>query len=216
MDMETSSILGGIYKLMDWISKLALLNLLWIASTILGLGVFGFFPSTVAMFAVVRKWMLGEEEVSIVKTFWASYKKEFVKSNLLGVFIVAAGLVLYADLLFIQNAAKNMATFLYIPLFIITFIFVCTLFYLIPIFVHYEMKITDVIKNSFFVMIMNPLSTLYMLIGSFGICFVLSYVPPICILFSGNLLAMLFMKPACNAFNKIQRKHDVYLQEQSI
>ncbi|MCM3725737.1 YesL family protein [Neobacillus cucumis] len=214
--METSSILGGIYKLMDWISKLALLNLLWIASTILGLGVFGFFPSTVAMFAVVRKWMIGEEEVSIVKTYWASIKKEFVKSNLLGVFIVAAGLVLYADLLFIQNAAKNMATFLYIPLFIITFIFVCTLFYLIPIFVHYEMKLTDVIKNSFFVMIMNPLSTLYMLIGSFGICFVLSYVPPICILFSGNLLAMLFMKPACNAFNKIQRKHEVYLQEQSI
>lgn len=216
MGMETSSILGGIYKLMDWISKLALLNLLWIASTILGLGVFGFFPSTVAMFAVVRKWMIGEEEVSIVKTYWASIKKEFVKSNLLGVFIVAAGLVLYADLLFIQNAAKNMATFLYIPLFIITFIFVCTLFYLIPIFVHYEMKLTDVIKNSFFVMIMNPLSTLYMLIGSFGICFVLSYVPPICILFSGNLLAMLFMKPACNAFNKIQRKHEVYLQEQSI
>ncbi|WP_176541105.1 MULTISPECIES: YesL family protein [unclassified Bacillus (in: firmicutes)] len=214
--METSSILGGIYKLMDWISKLALLNLLWIASTILGLGVFGFFPSTVAMFAVVRKWMLGEEEVSIVKTFWASYKKEFVKSNFLGVFIVAAGLVLYADLLFIQNAAKSMATFLYIPLFIITFIFVCTLFYLIPIFVHYEMKLTDVIKNSFFVMIMNPLSTLYMLIGSFGICFVLSYVPPICILFSGNLLAMLFMKPACNAFNKIQRKHEVFLQEQGI
>ncbi|MEH7415673.1 YesL family protein [Neobacillus drentensis] len=214
--METSSILGGIYKLMDWISKLALLNLLWIASTILGLGVFGFFPSTVAMFAVVRKWMLGEEEVSIVKTFWASFKMEFVKSNLLGVFVVAAGLVLYADLLFIQSAAKNMAAFLYIPLFIITFILVCTLFYLIPIFVHYEMKLTDVIKNSFFVMIINPLSTLYMLIGSFGICFVLSYVPPICILFSGNLLAMLFMKPACHAFNKIQRKQEVYLQEQSI
>jgi uncharacterized membrane protein YesL len=216
MGMETSSILCGIYKLMDWISKLALLNLLWIGATILGLGVFGFFPSTVAMFAVVRKWMLGEEEVSIVKTFWASYKKEFVKSNFLGVFIVAAVLVLYADLLFIQHAAKNMAAILYIPLFIITFIFVCTLFYLIPIFVHYEMKLADVIKNSFFVMIMNPLSTLYMLIGSFGICFVLSYVPPICILFSGNLLAMLFMKPACNAFNRIQRKHEVFLQEQGI
>ncbi|MEH7098307.1 YesL family protein [Neobacillus vireti] len=214
--METSSILGGIYKLMDWISKLALLNLLWIACTILGLGVFGLFPSTVAMFAVVRKWMLGEEGGAIVKTFWASYKKEFVKSNILGVIIAALVLVLYADLLFIQNAEKDLAAFLHIPFFIITFIFVCTLFYLIPIFVHYEMKLTEVIKNSFFVMIMNPLSTLYMLIGSFGICFVLSYVPPICILFSGNLLAMLFMKPACNSFNKIQRKHEVYLQEQGI
>lgn len=209
-------VMGGIYKLMDWISKLALLNLLWIAFTILGLGAFGFFPSTVAMFAVVRKWMLGEEEVSIVKTFWNSYKKEFVKSNLLGLFIVAAGLVLFIDFYFIQNAAKNMAAFLYIPLCIITLIFVCTLFYLIPIFVHYEMKLTNVIKNSFFVMLMNPLSTLYMLIGSFGICFALSYVPPICILFSGNLLAMLFMKPACNAFNKIQRRQEVFLQGHGI
>jgi uncharacterized membrane protein YesL len=198
-------------KLLEWISRLAFLNILWISFSLLGLVIFGFFPSTVAMFAVVRKWMLGNEDVSIFKTFWTVYKKEFLKSNLLGLMIVAIGIVLYIDFKFIESAANSFVSFLYIPFSIITFIFICMLFYMIPIFVHYDMKLSQVIKNSFFVMIMNPLSTFYMLIGSFGIIFVLSYAPPICLLYSGNLLALFIMKPATNAFEKINEKSKLLL-----
>jgi uncharacterized membrane protein YesL len=209
--METSGFLGSFNKLLEWISRLAFLNILWISFSLLGLVIFGFFPSTVAMFAVVRKWMLGNEDVSIFKTFWTAYKKEFFKSNLLGLMIVAIGMVLYIDFIFIESAANGFVSFLYIPFSIITFIFVCMLFYMIPIFVHYDMKLSQVIKNSFFVMIMNPLSTFYMLIGSFGIIFVLSYAPPICLLYSGNLLALFIMKPATNAFEKINEKSKLLL-----
>ena len=211
--METLGIWGGLHKMMDWISKLAFLNILWISFSLLGLFIFGFFPSTIAMFAVVRKWVTGEEDAPIFKTFWAAYKKEFIKSNLLGLVIASIGFVLLLDLLFIQRFQNSFTSFLYIPLLIISLIFVCMLFYTIPIFVHYEMKITQVIKNSFFVMIINPIETFFMLIGSFVICFAITYVPPISLLFSGNLLALLFMKPACNAFNKIGNKHRMYFDE---
>lgn len=212
--MDTSGFLGSFNKLLDWISRLAFLNLLWISFSILGLIIFGFFPATVAMFAVARKWMLGNDEMSIFKTFWTAYKREFLKSNILGVIIVAIGLILYIDFQFVQHATNSFVSFLYVPFFIITLIFISMLFYIIPIFVHYDMKLSQVIKNSFFVMIMNPLSTFYMLIGSFGILFVLSYAPPICLLYSGNLLALFIMKPATNAFDKINQKSQLLIQEQ--
>jgi uncharacterized membrane protein YesL len=212
--MDTSGFLGSLNKLLEWISRLAFLNLLWISFSLLGLIIFGFFPATVAMFAVARKWMLGNDEMSIFKTFWTAYKREFLKSNILGVIIVAIGLILYIDFQFVQHAANSFATFLYVPFFIITLIFISMLFYIIPIFVHYDMKLSQVIKNSFFVMIMNPLSTFYMLIGSFGILFVLSYAPPICLLYSGNLLALFIMKPATNAFEKINQKSQLLIQGQ--
>ncbi|WP_251549023.1 YesL family protein [Neobacillus muris] len=212
--MDTSGFMGGFYKLLDWISRLALVNCLWIAFTLLGFGIFGFFPATVAMFAVARKWMLGKEELSIFKTFCTAYKHEFLKSNLLGLIIVGISLILYLDFHFVQNSTNEFVSFLYVPFIIITFIFVSMLFYILPIFVHYDMNIRQVLKNSFFVMIMNPLSTFYMLIGSFGILFVLSYAPPICILYSGNLLALFIMKPAVTAFEKINQKSKLWLQEQ--
>jgi uncharacterized membrane protein YesL len=210
--MDTSGFMGGFYKLLEWISRLALLNLLWIFFSILGLGIFGFFPATVAMFAVVRKWMLGEDDLSIFKTFWMAYKREFFKGNILGAIIVGAALILYIDFQFVLNSPNGFVSIFYVPLFIITLIFISMLFYMIPIFVHYDMKISQVIKNSFFVMIMNPLSTFYMLIGSFGILFALSYAPPICILYSGNLLALFIMKPATAAFQKISEKSKLSLQ----
>lgn len=204
--MDTSGFMESLNKLLEWISRLAFLNLLWISFSLLGLIFFGLFPATVAMFAVVRKWMLGNDEMSIFKTFWTAYKREFLKSNILGVIILAVGLILYIDFQFVLNASNSFVSILYVPFFIITFIFISMLFYIIPIFVHYDMKLSQVIKNSFFVMIMNPLSTFYMLIGSFGIVFVLSYAPPICLLYSGNLLALFIMKPATNAFEKINQK----------
>ncbi|WP_083652217.1 YesL family protein [Bacillus sp. MRMR6] len=212
--METSGFMGGFNKLLEWISRLAFLNILWITGTILGFGIFGFFPATVAMFAVVRKWMFGKEDLSIFKTFWTAYRQEFLKSNLLGLIIIGFGLVLYIDFYFVNHAASSLKAILYVPFLIITFIYICMLFYIIPIFVHYDMKISQVIKNSFFVMILNPLSTFFMLIGSFGILFVLSYAPPICILYSGNLLALFIMKPAVNAFEKIGSKSKLVFQEQ--
>jgi len=202
--MSGRGFLGGFYDLLEWISRLAFLNILWISFSLMGLLVFGFFPATVAMFAVVRKWMLQKDDVGIFRTFGDTYKREFWKSNLLGLIISVISLVLYIDFAFIKDSTNQFVSIFYIPLFIITLIFICMLFYIIPIFVHFNMSMKQVWKSSFFVMIMYPLSTLYMLVGSFGICFILSYAPPICLLYSGNILALFIMKPAWRAFEKLK------------
>ncbi len=53
--MQYTSMIGGLYRICEWVMRLAYVNLLWIGIFWLGLVVFGFFPSSAAMFAVVRK-----------------------------------------------------------------------------------------------------------------------------------------------------------------
>ncbi|MDQ0232530.1 YesL family protein [Metabacillus malikii] len=209
--METTGFLGGINSIFEWITRLALLNLLWLFFTVIGLFVFGFFPATVAMFAVVRKWALGELDISITKTFWQSYRHEFMKSNILGLWILLISCVLFIDYIYLQHTT-DMKQLLTAPFFIVTLLFACMLFYIFPMYVHYEMKISQLLKSSFFVMIMNPISTCTMLVGTSGLLFLLSYGPPLMIVCSGNVIALAIVKPAINAFNKINRKYQFMQQ----
>lgn len=79
--MELNGFVGVLYRTSEWIMRLVYLNLLWIAFSLLGIVLFGFFPATAAMFSVVRKWIMGETDVRVFKEFWQTYRKEFWKSN---------------------------------------------------------------------------------------------------------------------------------------
>ncbi|WP_299090784.1 YesL family protein [uncultured Metabacillus sp.] len=212
--METTGFMGGVNSILEWISRLAWLNLLWISFSLLGIIVFGFFPATIAMFAVVRKWAVGEMEISIFKTFLNSYKQEFVKSNLLGLVLMIITVILVIDFVYLYQTSSDIQNVLFVPFMVVSLIFVCMLFYIFPMYVHFDMEVLQVIKNSFFVMIMNPLQTLLMLVGTSGLLFLLSYAPPLLIICSGNILAMAITKPAFNAFSKVNRKHQKIMQKQ--
>ena len=74
----------GVYSVSEWVMKFTYVNILWITFSILGLFVLGLFPATTAMFAVIRKWVLKLPDIPTFKTFTSAYKKEFLKSNVIG------------------------------------------------------------------------------------------------------------------------------------
>ncbi|MCJ7843307.1 YesL family protein [Lederbergia sp. NSJ-179] len=201
---------------LEWITRLAYLNILWILFSLGGLIVVGLFPATAATFAVARKWVMGQTDVAVFKTFWASYKKEFMKSNILGYLSTLVGYILYLDFVYLTVSPSNMTAILTIPFLIIGFIYVLTLFYVFPTFVHYDLKVLQVIKSSFFVMIINPLPTLTMLGGTLGIGFILWKFQGLAIFFSMSVLAVVIMMPAYHAFEKIYKKKQVYLHEKAL
>lgn len=86
-----TGIMGGFYRISEWIMRFAYVNILWIAFTLIGLVFLGFFPATASLFAVVRKWIQGNNEVPIFSFFWTNYKSSFLKSNILGISIVIIG-----------------------------------------------------------------------------------------------------------------------------
>ena len=196
---------GGFYKISEWIMRLAYINLLWIMFTIMGLGLFGLFPATISMFTVIRKWLMGFDDIPIFKTFWTSYKKEFLKSNLLGLLIMVTGYVLYIDLYFLGRA-DGFISVIYYPTFLLSIGFILTICYIFPTFVHFDVSVFQVVKNSFLIMLMNPLSTIMMVIGSIAVYMLMTTLPGLIPIFGGSVLAFVIMWSAFLAFTRIERQ----------
>src|SRR4051812_27089176 len=108
--MEPQGVLGGFYRLSDWIMRLAYVNLLWFSFTLLGGIIFGIMPATIALFAITRKWEMDkEEDFPIFKTFWESYRKDFIKANLLGVFLFIAGGIVVLYYVYLDVLPNNLS-----------------------------------------------------------------------------------------------------------
>lgn len=206
--MEYSGVMGGLFKLSEWITRLAYVNILWFFFSVLGLFVFGLFPATVAMFTVMRKLVLGEVDIPIFKTFWTTVKKEFVKSNLLGLIVFLFGGILYVNFNIIQETTSNIS-YLYYPTLVLILIFLLTLFYVFPVYVHFDLNIFTALRNSLFLMIVNPLATFTMIFGSIIIFIVLDFFPSLIVFFGGSAFTLLSMSITMWAFNKIALKKQI-------
>ena len=53
----------------EWIWRFMILNFLWVVFVIAGGVVLGIMPSTVATFYILRKWVQGNFDIPIFKTF---------------------------------------------------------------------------------------------------------------------------------------------------
>jgi uncharacterized membrane protein YesL len=192
---------SGLYTLTEWITRFAYVNLLWIGFTLLGLVVFGISPATVAMFAIIRKWIMGETEIPVFQTFWNSYKKEFLRGNRLGLIIALFAYIIFIDLNYIE-----LDTIIQIPLYLIIFAIVMTILYIFPVYVHYNVTFIQLFKNSFFIMMVNPLSSIIMLIGFVALFFVMKFLPALSVFFGGSLSAGIIMSSCYLAFQKVEKK----------
>lgn len=202
--------MNRLYRMMEWITRMAYLNILWLSFTILGLVILGLFPATNAMFAIVRKWIIGETDIPVFKTFWKIYKQEFVKSNMLGYLVSSVGYILYMDFVILNASTSNLVNLLNIPILLLSLIYLLTMFYIFPIFVHYDMKLFQVVKAAFFMMILNPLATFIMLLGSVSTYYIMINLQGLIPIFSGSVLALIIMMPAQHAFQKLNKKQQVY------
>ncbi|MCH1624613.1 YesL family protein [Fredinandcohnia quinoae] len=195
-----------IYSATEWIAKFAYVNLLWIGFSLLGLVVLGFFPATISMFAVIRKWIRSETDIPIFQTFWSTYKSEFIRGNGLGLLVIVVGGLIVLDLAFMRNSGNSFISVIHIPLYLFMLAAVMTIFYLFPVYVHYELKLFQMIKNSFFMMLIHPIENLVMISGLAAMFFVVKFIPGLGFFFGGSLSAAIIMATGFLAFNKIDKR----------
>jgi uncharacterized membrane protein YesL len=105
-----------------------------------------------------------------------------------------------------KNLGNGFTNAIQIPLYMFMFAVVMTTFYLFPIYVHYELKLIQMIKNSFFIMLINPLENLVMITGLAAVFFVVKYIPGLGFFFGGSLSAAIIMASGYLAFNKVDKK----------
>jgi len=195
-----------IYNVVEWITRFAYLNLLWILFTLLGGVIFGFFPSTISMFAIVREWLKGETDKPLFSTFWKYYREELLKSNLLGIIVTLIVAIIALDILYIQSTNNDLLTWTYLPLFAFMLLFIMFLFYLFPSFVHFNLKLGQVFKNSFFIMLINPITTLLIFLSLLPFFYLISLLPAIGFIFGGSVYAFISMRFSLHAFQKVSEK----------
>ncbi|MGV2442234.1 YesL family protein, partial [Bacillus atrophaeus] len=176
--MDHDGSMGRVLRFCEWIMRFAYTNLLWLVFTLLGLGVFGVMPATAALFAVMRKWIQGQDNVPVLKTFWREYKAEFFRSNLIGAVLAIIGLIIYIDLAFIYPS-HFLLHVLRFAIMIFGFLFVSMLFYVFPLLVHFDWKKRLYVKFSLLLSVAYLQYTLVMLALTVALLFLLAYLPGI-------------------------------------
>lgn len=202
----------GFYKFAERATRMAYLNLLWIGFTILGLGLFGLMPATTAMFAVVRKWVRGETQFPIFKFFWETYKKEFVKTNGIGLIffaIIYLQVIAFNILYFSESVVYNIAAFGVVAVFILLTI---VLIYYFPIYVHFNLgRNSTYVKWALIIGIVHPLLTIAIIIG-LGFIYYIVYKLALSILFiffAGSLAAYVITAGVSKTFGKYEEEKSV-------
>jgi uncharacterized membrane protein YesL len=198
-------LVSGYYRFSVWTMRFAYLNLCWVAFTVLGLFVFGFMPATTAMFAIVRKWINKEDDIRILSTFWSIYRKEFVKSNGIGLLLFAIGYFLVIEFNILRTQES-------LPYVIASFTVLATIVllgivfvYFFPIFVHFNLKLIDYLKWPFIIGIKHPILSLF-IIGGIGIIYYVTWItiPALFFFFGGSMTAFFIMWGVSQAFSEYE------------
>jgi uncharacterized membrane protein YesL len=202
--MEMNRLLSGIYNLCKWITHFAYINILWILFSLLGAIVFGVIPSTVAMFAVARKTAMGEGDIPVFKTFWSTYRKEFIKSNVLGAILVALGLLWYFDLHFFRQFHGTFFVVMNYLMMMVGIVYFILLLYIIPVYVHYDLKLFQYLTQALKIGFLKPATVVFMVVGSLCTYYLLIYLPGLIPLFGISFFVYFNMWIAFKSFENIE------------
>ncbi|WP_219836061.1 YesL family protein [Paenibacillus sp. R14(2021)] len=182
--MEMKGMMGGFYKISEWIMRLSVTNVLWIICSIPCLfalfpifviqepgqavgylilsGViapFTLFPATAAMFGVARKWVMGEVDAPLLKTFFKNYKESYVQAMLGGILYAVLFVILIVDfrVYLVKLGSMGIISYLFIALIVLAGVSLLNFFSML---VHYHMKTLQLLKNALLITIGRPLRSL--------------------------------------------------------
>ncbi|WP_078543982.1 YesL family protein [Litchfieldia alkalitelluris] len=133
------------FRILEFITAFVQLNLLWL---LFCAPIITIFPATVAMFCVVRQWVL-HKDYSLYRPFFKYFKENFKQSFILGIIWI-----IFTSLFFLNlNLVQYLGSFKYIFIPILYFFGITVLFISIFIFstiAHFNTNWLEAIKNSFF------------------------------------------------------------------
>lgn len=201
--MKIKGLIPFVDNVANWIIRLTYVNFLWVIFSILGLVIFGVFPSTIALFTVIRQWMKQGTDIPIWKTFKDAYKQNFIKINIVGLVYLLIGVVTYIDLRFFQTQSGLIYTALsYIFIVILSIYFIVGVF-LIPVYVHYDFKNIQYLRQTVFIIFSKPANLILILIFVVITCLILFLIPGLILVCGVSLPALILMRGTYKVFTEI-------------
>ncbi|MBS4204009.1 YesL family protein [Lederbergia citrea] len=198
--------IGKLYTFCEWVMRIAYLNILWFFFTLVGLVILGITPATAAMFSVTRKWITGESDISIFKTFWQVYRVEFWRSQVFGLIFLITGLILFVDYKFFTSPTGANYIWLKYMFVILVLVYLNLLFYTFSLFSHYKLSFKTYFKNGLLMSIFYPIHSFLMIAGCiFVILFVINF-PGLSPFFSVSMLSLWITVITHSVFAKVEQR----------
>ncbi|UOQ84760.1 YesL family protein [Gracilibacillus salinarum] len=210
--MKLQGLSGGIYSISLWISRLAILNVLWILGVITGLVIIGFAPATVALYTLLRRIVIQKQDVSVIRSFLSVYKKQFVIANKYGLPIVMLGVFLYLDFLIAFQFDHWTMTILQVILISLGIVYIMITTFLFSVQVHYEVSILANWKNAFILAVLHPLTVITNLLIFIIIGYITLLIPGLLIFFSFSIMALVNV---VLSFHRLERHDQQMIEEKA-
>ncbi|NIK77323.1 putative membrane protein YesL [Paenibacillus castaneae] len=210
--MEPRGLMGGFYRISEWIMRLSVINILWLIcsipflffawgilistdvsqmySMLIAMAVvapFTFFPATAAMFSVARKWVMGESDVALFKTFFRGYKENYKQSMLGGIIYTLLLVIMIVDFI-VYREQMNLLSYIFIAF---LFLLVVSLFNYFSMLVHYHMKTFQLLKNAVLITIGKPFRSLSTALMSGAVVYFSTKFTFLIPFFMGSIIAYL-------------------------
>ncbi|KMJ56671.1 hypothetical protein AB685_20615 [Bacillus sp. LL01] len=192
-----------IVQIAEFIYKFTALNILWVFFFLLGLGVFGFMPSTVALFRVVREWIKGEKDFYLFRNYFKFYKQEFIRSNINGVIFLLLLYIIYVNFTFVSYFYdESIHFFIYLVIFGISAIVLMTFVNLFSVMAHFEFKTLKYMKVAVGLVFASPINTIMQLVWLAAYFLVAINLPKLFILIGISVFAYVLMSINYSVFKK--------------
>ncbi|WP_096187228.1 YesL family protein [Evansella halocellulosilytica] len=207
--MQLGGTSGVIYRVTDWILKLAFINVMWILFTILGLGVFGFYPAFIAMTAMIIAWKNGEEP-PYFKTFFDIFKRDFLKVNM----IALVALILTGILFMNFSVIGHFQGFFYYIFLVSTLMLVLLLWstlILVAIAVGQSdegINIRVHFKQAWTMLATNPIKLLALVLTIVIVMLTVYFIPSIAPFYSMSIIAWIAVLLFLRSAKQLRKTHD--------
>lgn len=235
--MEPRGLMGGFYRISEWIMRLAVINILWLVCSIpfvfmtwmlflsgsvggteaemMGqvymtliimaiLAPFTLFPATAAMFTVARKWVTGEVDVPLFKTFFRGYKENYLQSMLGGIIYTILLAIMIVDF-WVYREQLNVLSYIFIAFLILLGV---SLFNFFSMLVHYHMKTFQLLKNAVLITIGRPFRSLTTAIMAGAVLYISTRFTFLIPFFMGSIIAYLSYWNFNLIYQKLQDQAD--------
>jgi uncharacterized membrane protein YesL len=187
-----------VYRWLEMATDFFLLNLMWLVAC---LPVVTIFPSTAAMFGVVRDWVR-KKEGSLTRTFITRFRENFGQSLLIGVIWTVFGVALFLDFLVANQLSYWPGVVMKSVLVLASSVYAFGSVFLFPVMVHYDTDWKTVIKNSLLLAIGRLPTTVVCLV--FVVVTVgLSVIFPFLLIITGSITAYFVYRLCDREFRKI-------------
>jgi len=176
----------------EWIWRLALLNLLWIGLTLAGGVIFGLFPATGAVYVVMRRWFVHPEtrDQSSIRAMTAAWREGFWRVNALGWALTVVGALLaYGLWLSIGNPGLAGSVAFY-GIVIVATMFCAMLIHLPFVAAHLEAGGIRLIRAAWMLALAQPFATLALAALFVGLSYIQAAVPALLLFASLSPLAL--------------------------